>query len=66
MTVPQLEKIYLGDGAYAALNDYGDLVLTTENGYSAQNTIVLEPEFFQVLEAFIEQARTLEIGRWRR
>lgn len=65
MTV-RIEKIYLGDGAYADINDCGDLVLTTENGISVQNTVVLEPEYYAVLEAFIDQVRNAEMRRWRR
>ena len=65
MTVPQLEKIYLGDGAYADIDEFGVLVLTTEDGISTQNIVALEPDHFKVLEAFIAQARKLEIGRWR-
>lgn len=34
-------KTYLGDGAYAEFNSYGELVLTTSNGISDTNRIVL-------------------------
>lgn len=61
----QLEKVYIGDGAYAAIDGCGNLVLTTENGISVQNTVVIEPEAYPMLEEFIRQARNLEIGRWR-
>lgn len=37
------DKVYLGDGAYAA-HDGDYVVLTTENGYCVTNTIYLEPE----------------------
>ncbi len=36
-------KVYLGDGVYAAWEHDG-VTLTTENGISATNTIVLETE----------------------
>jgi hypothetical protein len=39
-----MDKAYLGDGVYVANDEYGDVVLTTENGIEATNTIVLEPE----------------------
>jgi len=66
MTTPHLEKVYIGDGAYAALDaQTGDLVLTTENGISVQNTVVIEADAYRVLETFVAQARKLEIGRWR-
>lgn len=43
-------KAYLGDGVYAERTPQG-IVLTTENGISITNSIVLEPE---VLSAFME------------
>jgi hypothetical protein len=44
-----MNKQYLGDGAYAEWKE-GSVYLTTENGISVTNTVVLEP---QVLEAFL-------------
>jgi hypothetical protein len=41
-------KVYLGDAVYAAI-DRGDLVLTTEDGIRATNTIVLEPAVLRAL-----------------
>lgn len=49
-------KIYLGDGVY--LEYYGpgsDAVLTTEDGYSATNRIVLEPEVLAQLLAVVRK-----------
>jgi hypothetical protein len=43
-------KEYIGDGAYAELDEFGCVVLTTENGIHTTNSIVLEPE---VLFAFL-------------
>lgn len=45
-------KVYLGDGVYVATDDYG-LVLTTENGIEATNTIYLEPEVYAALARFV-------------
>lgn len=39
---PPRRKIYLGDGAYAALDDRG-LALTAENGIAITDTVVLGP-----------------------
>lgn len=45
------DKIYLGDGVYAAYDEQTQqVVLTTEDGYSATNTIYLE---HFVVEAFM-------------
>lgn len=41
-------KTYIGDGIYAEWDGY-TLVLTTENGYEATNTIVFEPREWQNL-----------------
>ena len=46
-------KFYLGDGAYVDMGSYpGEMVLTTEDGISAQNRVVL---------GFVE---LLLLGRW--
>jgi len=46
------KKLYLGDGVYVdASDDSYYIVLTTENGISVTNRIVMEPP---VLDAFIE------------
>jgi len=50
-------KEYIGDGVYAELSPYGDIVLTTENGFEATNTIVME---HQVLRAFDEFRKRVE------
>ena len=48
-------KQYLGDGVYADFDGFA-LVLTTEDGISAQNEIVLEPS---VVEALLRYAATI-------
>ena len=52
MTLPSgpFTKEYLGDGVYVAV-DCNNIVLTTEDGISVTNTVILEP---QVLSALIE------------
>lgn len=35
-------KTYIGDGVYAEIDDYGAIVLTTENGFEVTNRIVIE------------------------
>lgn len=52
-------KEYLGDGVYVAPDAYGGVVLTTENGLCATNTIVLEAE---VLGALLRWCQRLLIG----
>jgi hypothetical protein len=54
--MPKPTKEYLGDGVYAAFDGFG-IVLTTENGLSTQNVIVLEPEVIAKLEAYIAKLK---------
>jgi len=35
-------KEYIGDGIYAEYDDYGDIILTTEDGISVTNRIVVD------------------------
>lgn len=49
-------KVYLGDSVYLAYDDY-NLILTTENGYGASNTIVLEPQVYQALIQYSERLK---------
>ncbi len=46
-------KQYLGDGVYAAWDGFA-IVLTTEDGISAQNTIYLEPQVVEALQRYIK------------
>lgn len=48
----RLEKQYIGDGVYAATDPCGGIELTTHNGISETNRIVLEPEVLEGLDAF--------------
>lgn len=50
-------KSYLGDGVYAESTQFGDVVLTTENGIAVTNRIVLESPVLQALYGFVAQAR---------
>lgn len=50
-------KEYLGDGAYVWLDDYGALVLTTEDGLTVTNTIILEPAVYTALLEYIQRPR---------
>jgi hypothetical protein len=55
-------KSYLGDGVYIEFGDYG-IVLTTEDGISVTNRIVLEPEVLDALIAFVEHLRKRTVAR---
>lgn len=46
-------KQYLGDSVYATYEGGGEVVLTTENGREASNTIVLEAKVMtQLIEMY--------------
>jgi len=49
-------KFYLGDGAYVDHDGYA-LVLTTEDGVRVTNRIVLEPEVYGALVAYVERLK---------
>lgn len=57
-----MHKTYLGDAVYVEVDDQG-LVLTTENGISVTNRIVLEPDVVVQLERYI--ARLRDEARYR-
>lgn len=46
-----MSKRYLGDGVYVDFDGFA-IVVTTEDGYRATNTIVLEPEVVGALMAY--------------
>lgn len=48
------EKVYLGDGVYAQNDGFG-IILTTENGICATNTIYLEPDLITKLYDYIQK-----------
>ena len=50
-------KKYLGDAVYARVDDFGRVVLTTEDGYRETNKIILEPEVLSALLKFIGGSR---------
>lgn len=52
-----MTKAYLGDSVYADYNQYGQLVLTTENGLGASNTIYLEPEVYRALTEYVDRQK---------
>lgn len=50
-------KCYLGDGVYVDVDGYGGLVLTTENGISVQNEIVMEASVYHALVQWVERMK---------
>lgn len=50
-------KRYIGDGCYVEYDGYG-LVLTTEDGIRATNRIVLEPDVYSALIAYVDDLRS--------
>jgi hypothetical protein len=50
-------KRYLGDAVYVERDERG-IVLTTEDGIRATNTIVLEPEVIAALEEYLKELRS--------
>lgn len=48
-------KEYLGDSVYVDCDRNGDIVLTTENGWGPNNTIVLERSVWNALLNYVER-----------
>jgi hypothetical protein len=50
-------KAYLGDSVYCELNEHGQIVLTTWNGYpdDPRNVIYLEPEVIEALQLYLRK-----------
>jgi len=47
------EKEYLGNGVYVEINEFGQIVLTTEYGNGPTNTIYMEPEVYAALTEYV-------------
>lgn len=50
-------KFYLGDGVYARIDDLGSLILTTEDGYHATNTIYMELSVLNALINYVKRSK---------
>jgi hypothetical protein len=50
------KKSYLGEGVHVQYDGY-HIVLTTENGVTTTNTIMLEPEVLNSLDRFTKKLR---------
>lgn len=50
-------KDYLGDSVYATVDESGDVVLTTENGFGPSNTIYLDESVLNNLLRYIERVK---------
>jgi hypothetical protein len=46
------KKIYLGDAVYAEVRN-SELILTTEDGMSVTNTVVLGPQEWSLLQMYV-------------
>ena len=57
--MPNNTKEYLGDGVYIDMCGNGSLMLTTENGHTITNTIILEPEVVAAFEDYLRRLKNL-------
>ena len=60
--MPRDTKSYIGDGVYVDFDGFS-LILTTEDGISVQNTIVLEPQVYEELQKYVKQLRERNLKR---
>ena len=49
-----MTKQYIGDAVYVDFDGFM-LILTTEDGIRANNTIMLEPEVWESLKAYVQR-----------
>lgn len=57
-------KDYLGDSVYAATTEFGELQLTTDNGFGASNTIILDHAVVRALLGYLQRTGwAIEEGR---
>ena len=54
-----IHKEYLGDGVYAALSEYGEIILTTETGIEITNRIYLADDILNTLIKFLAKHNKL-------
>jgi hypothetical protein len=54
------DKAYLGDGVYVMVDPLGCIVLITEDGYTATNTIYLDEFVVTALINFLTATRNKE------
>lgn len=50
-------KRYIGDAVYVEWSPSGELVMTTEDGIRATNTIILEPPVLKQLLEYVEERK---------
>ena len=55
-----MEKEYIGDSVYVEYDEYGSLILTTENGFpdDPRNRIILEDSVCDALLSYIERFKS--------
>lgn len=56
-----MSKDYLGDSVYAEISPDRELILTTENGMGASNTIILETQVISAMIQYLYRTGVLEI-----
>ncbi len=50
-------KVYLGDGVYVDLTEWDEILLTTENGITATNSIVMDGSVLSNFEMYVGNLR---------
>lgn len=55
----QTMKTYIGDSVYVEIDSYEEVVLTTENGITISNRIVLEKRVWQDLVKFVNSVKEI-------
>lgn len=53
-------KAYIGDAVYVEADNWGGVVLTTSDGLTDTNRIVLEPDVIDALEDYLKAIRLVQ------
>lgn len=56
-----MNKTYLGDAVYVELSDYGEVILTVDDGIQVTNHIVLEPEVLNELIIWLNRLEMINM-----
>lgn len=60
----QVNKIYLGDSVYAQVDEFKNVIITTENGFgprNASNRIIMDPQVLEMLVLFSRKKGVLKL-----
>jgi len=52
-----MQKTYLGDGVYVDLTEWGEIILTTEDGLQETNKVLMDGSVLANFEEYLKEVR---------